>query len=483
MRMALRLALALIPLAGWAGAQAPSQHSTHLPPPPAPSGPPAAAADGDPLLAELIGQALARNPDLAQARTLVEADREKAPQAGTLPDPVLSMGIQNDGLKKIQVGEMETSYYQIMVTQGLPWPGKRARRQEVARIGAQGTEAATERTRLTVEADVRRAYVGLLLVRGQKVLLDQQALFLEQAEATARSRYEVGQGAQADLLRAQMERTRTEQARAQLGAQERTLLAALNRLRGMPGDTPVATARTLAELADPAPAGPDLQARAEARSPELKVARLSADQAQASLELARLDRRPDFSVSAGYMPRGALDPMWTASVGITLPVWQKHKQDRAVAEQEHRRVASGWAVEQVRCLLEQRLLERTGELEAALRVLQLYRGGLLVQSEGAFRATLAQYVAGRAPFLSVLETLNGWVADQSGLLQAQAQAQAVQIALDELNLNATPAIGAATLSAASMGGSAQGAGPAPAKAGGRPAAAGGESGGSSMSSM
>jgi outer membrane protein TolC len=473
MRKATRLALGLVPLAGWSQAQVPA-------PPPTPS---AAAAPGDPVLDALLREALARNPDLAQARTLVDADQERIPQAGTLPDPTLSLGIQNDGLKKIQVGQMDTSYYEIMVTQGLPWPGKRAKRTQVARIGAQVTEAGTERTRLAVEADVRRAYVGLLLVRGQLALLDQQATLLGLAEATARDRYEVGQGAQADLLRAQLERTRTEQSRFQLRSQERTELAALNRLRGTPPDTPIATTRALADLADPAPVAPDAMARAETRSPELKSARLGADQAKASLDLARLERRPDFTVSAGYMPRGGLDPMWTASVGITLPLWQKNKQKRAVAEQEFRQAASGWAVEQVRCLLDQRVQERAGEMDAALQVLRLYRGGLLVQSEGAFRSTLAQYVVGKVPFLAVLETLDGWVSDQSGLLQAQAQAQAVQIALDELNLAATPAISAGTLSGGGLGAAARGAGPASARAGAGSAPAGGQGGGSSMTSM
>jgi outer membrane protein TolC len=472
MRTSLRLALCLIPLAGWVQAQVPVTPSqAHQP-----------VSPDDPLLASLIQEALARNPDLAQARTLVSADQERIPQAGALPDPTLSLGIQNDGLKKIQVGEMETSYYQIMVTQGLPWPGKRAQRREVARLGAQVTEAGTERTRLTVEADVRRGYTALLLVRGQMALLDQQALFLQQAEATARSRYEVGQGSQADLLRAQLERTRTDQTRAQLGAQERTAVAVLNRLRGMASDTAVATQRTLAQVADPRPVEPDFLAGAEARSPELKSAKLSVGQAQASLDLARLERRPDFSVSAGYMPRGGLDPMWTASVGITLPIWQKNKQSRAVAEQEYRRTASGWQVEQVRCLLAERIQERTGELEAALKVIQLYRSGLLVQSESTFRANLNQYAVGKVPFLSVLEALNGWVADQSGLLQSQAQAQSVRIALDELNLGATPGISASALSSGSMGGAAQG-GAAPAKGASAPKG-GGESGSSSsMSSM
>jgi len=455
MRMSMYLVLGLMPMAGWSQAQPPSPAAPVLVP----------AADDDPLLGTLIQEALARNPDLGQARTLVQADQERVPQAGALPDPTLSLGIQNDGFKKLQIGEMETSYYQVMLTQPLPWPGKRALRSAVAQLGAQVSEAAVGRTRLTLEADVRRAYTGLLLVRSQLRLLQDQALLLQQAEATARSRYEVGQGAQADLLRAQLERTRLEQTRARLRAEERASQGQLNRLRGLGPDQAIPTQRTLEQLPDPLPTGPDFLARAQADSPELLGARLGTQQAQRSLDLARLERHPDFSVSAGVMPRGALEPMWTASVGITLPLWQKHKQKRAVAEQEYRQTASGFAVEQVRCLLEQRIQERSSDLQASLAVIQLYRSGLLVQSESTLKATLAQYTVGRVPFLSVLEAMNGWIADQSGLLQAQAQAQATRIAQMELTLGPTPAIGASALSGGGMGATSGGGGSSPAASG------------------
>jgi outer membrane protein TolC len=451
MRMPLRLALGLIPLAGWVHAQVPPT--------------PAAVQDAggeDPLLQSLIQEALGRNPDLGQARSLVDADRERVPQAGALPDPTLSLGIQNDSFNRIEVGQMETSFYQVMVTQPLPWPGKRALRSEVAKLGADATEAGVARARLTVAAEVRRAYTGLLLVRSQMRLLEQQALLLQQAEATAKTRYEVGEGGQADLLRAQLERTRTDQARARLRAEERNAQDQINKLRGLAPGLAIPTPLTLEQVPDPQPVGPDFLARAEAESPELRSARTGVEQAQRSLDLARLDRHPDFSVSAGVMPRGGLEPMWTASVGITLPLWQKHKQQRAVAEQEYRQQASGWEVERVRCLLAQRVQERSSDLDAALQVLRLYRSGLLVQSEAAFQATLSQYTVGKAPFVSVLEALNGWIADQSGLIQAQAQAQAIRIAQLELNLGPTPAIGASTLPGGAMGGAPGG--PAPAKA-------------------
>jgi outer membrane protein TolC len=173
--------------------------------------------------------------------------------------------------------------------------------------------------------------------------------------------------------------------------------------------------------------------------------------------------------------------MWTASVGITLPVWQKRKQQRAVAEQEYREQASGQEVEQVRLLLEQRIQERGSALSSDLQVIRLYREGLLVQSEASFRAALAQYTVGRAPFLAALEALNGWTADQSGLIQAQADAQAVQIALNELTLGPTPGIGAPGLPSSSMGSAAQGGGaPDAAKAGGAPAGGAASTSSSSM---
>ncbi len=130
---------------------------------------------------------------------------------------------------------METSYYQLMLTQPLPWPGKRDLRGKIAGLGADISKVSAERTRLSLQADVKRAYFGLLLVRGQLRLLEDQALFLEKAQAITQARYEVGQGAQADLLRAQLERNRLNQARLTLQSQEEALgrLVPLDRARGL----------------------------------------------------------------------------------------------------------------------------------------------------------------------------------------------------------------------------------------------------------
>ncbi len=167
MRTALCLALGLTSFIGKAQAQET----------PVPARQESVAAE-DPILESLLREALDRNPDLAKSKALVEAEKERIPQARALPDPSLSVGIQNDGFKKLQIGEMETSYYQLMLTQPLPWPGKRGLRGKIAGLGADISKVSADRTRLSLQADVKRAYFGLLLVRGQLRLLEDQAVFL-----------------------------------------------------------------------------------------------------------------------------------------------------------------------------------------------------------------------------------------------------------------------------------------------------------------
>ncbi|MDE3246908.1 MAG: TolC family protein, partial [Acidobacteriota bacterium] len=355
MRSSLRLALALIPLAIHAQVQAPSVSSA----------PPAEAAE-DPILQALLAEALEKNPDLSRAKALVEAEKERIPQAGALPDPSLSLGIQNDSFKSIQIGKMETSWYTVMVTQPLPWPGKRKLREEVAGLGADITNVAVERARLSLEADVSRAYYGLLLVRGRQQLLEDHALFLRNALAITQTRYEVGQGSQADILRAQAELSRHDQSHFALRSEERGLVATLNRLRGTAEDTAIPTTASLDQLSFPVAPIDSALAQAEAQSPELRAARLGVKQAEAGLDLVKRDRYPDFAVSGGVMPRGALEPMWTLGFSIALPLWSKQKQQRAVAEQDWRRKSQGSETASVRNLLNQRTRERRAQLESAL---------------------------------------------------------------------------------------------------------------------
>jgi len=452
---------------------------------PLPAEAPRADLRDDPALLELVRESLAQRPELRAAEAQARAERERIPQAGALPDPILSLGIQNDGFSGIQVGKMETSFWQVMLTQPLPWPGKRGLRADVAAEGARLAERGADRARLSAEADVRRAWLELLLARDRLALLGRLEALWVKAEGLARVRYQAGEGSQADLLRAQLEQTRLRQRRWALEADDRTRLQALNRLRGRPLDEPLPTVRAVADLGLPAvPAAQEALEEAERRSPELQRARLEVARAGRQGDLARRDRWPDLALTAAIMPRGGLEPMWSAGVSVTLPVFSSARQSRAVAESDARAAASASAEEAVRQVLRQRVQERLALQGSLVRTAALYREGLLVQTQAAAESTLAQYRAGRVTFASVLEALGGVVADEDGHLQAVAAAWRVAIAADEVSLEPAGAAAGGGMGGGSVPGAGAAGGAMAAGASAAQPPAGGEAvGGASMSKM
>jgi len=431
----------------------------------------------DPVLSELVIESLTARPELKQAEATVTAERERVPQVGALPDPVLLLGIQNDGFNGIQIGKMETSWYQVMISQGLPWPGKRGFREDLARLGADQAETSVMRLRLGTEADVRRAYLDLLVVRERLALLDDLERIWQRSIGTARSRYEAGDAAQSDVMRAQLELNRIQQRRWSMRAEEASQVQALNRLRGHSLDEPIASGSAVRDL--PLPALPDLTSAigdAEERSPELLAAHVASDQAEAATRLARRERYPDLSIQLGIMPRGAIEPMWTAGISIGLPVWSGRKQARAVAESEARATASAQGAEAVAQVLRLRVAERRAALASLLEAIRIYRQGLLVQSQATTESTLAQYRVGRVTFASVLEANAGLLSDEEAYLLACADAQRIAIASAEVSLEplgvaggaggmgGTSIPGAGAVSGGGMSGGAASAATAPAAA-------------------
>ena len=178
-------------------------------------------------------------------------------------------------------------------------------------------------------------------------------------------------------------------------------------------------------------------ADAEARSPEIEKARLAGEQASRRVVLAKKERWPDVTVTAGIMPRwGNFETMWQAGVALNLPVWARQKQSHAIAESEARGEAARSDAETIRQLLRQRTDERRAALAALVESNHLYRTGLLAVSEATVASTLAQYQVGRVTFASVLEALASYLADRNGFLDSIAASQRIDIAEREISLDA-----------------------------------------------
>lgn len=409
---------------------------------------PAFAPAEDKTLAALVEEALARNPDLRAAQQAVRAARERPVQAAALADPVLGVRYTNEGWSPT-LGEMPDANLALMISQDLPYPGKRRLRGLIATRAADEVEQQLVRARLSVAAAVRRAYSGILQARAVVDLTREQTDIWRQIEGVARVRYSVGQGNQQDVLRTQVELTRVGQALAEQQAEETIRIAELNRLLDRPAEKPLETSATV-DAAAPAAALPVELERLRAISPELAAARIALERARLAVELAKKEYRPDFSVQGGYMNRGGLDPMWQAGVTVNLPL-NRQRRASAVAEAEALLAVTQSRVAATDLQLRLRTQERLAQLEAAQKITTLYREGIVPQDRMSVEAAIASYQAARLPFITVLEALTTLYGDRVTLVRVLAGQSRIRASLDEASLDPTSDLPAAAAAMASPG--------------------------------
>ena len=91
----------------------------------------------------------------------------------------------------------------IGLSQRLPFPGKRGLRKEVASKDADAIEQGYHETVNRVVHDLKTAYFDLGLTLEMIRLVEKNKQTLEHFLRTAEARYQVGQGSQADALKAQ----------------------------------------------------------------------------------------------------------------------------------------------------------------------------------------------------------------------------------------------------------------------------------------
>lgn len=425
----------------------------------------------EPTLDALVEEALEKSPEVAAARAAARAAQARVAPARTLPDPSASVQYQNDGTA-ISLGEEDMTFLGVMYSQPLPWPGKLRLAGDEATLRAEQVEAErVGRARLTIEARVRRAYYDVLLAEGLwRVLDDRQAAWTEVA-GVARERYAAGIAVQQDVLRAQIELLRLGETRAALGAELASRRAEVNRLLRRPSGEGLENAGRL-ELRAGLPKVDDLIEAVRERSPELAGAGRAVEAERVRTDLARKDFYPDFTASGGPMYRGGLDPMWQATVSITLPVFVRSRQGPRLAAARAELEAARAQAESITLDLELRTRERHEALRAALEVARLYAEGILPVDRISVESAVASYRTGKVPFVTVLEALNALYADREAFLVRVAEVERWRVAIDEADLApgegmASPARGGPT--AAPMASAGTGSSPAGPAGAGTPA--------------
>jgi outer membrane protein TolC len=363
---------------------------------------PVAAQSPRVALADLVNEALTRNPAIVAAQKQYDAARQRPAQARSLPDPMIEAGYTSSGnpLPGAGLGTEPIANIGFMVSQQLPYPGKRGLDASIASRAADADEQQIEAVRLSVIGRVKEAYYQLAAACEVTDVLSRNRDLLDTLLKVSENRYAAGLAAQQDVIRAQTELSILELRLERARQARRTQEGELNALLARPAGSAVGRPRDL-QLTPFDLTLDSVVAATNEHAPALRRDQILLERSRLLVEAARKTYKPDFTLSGGYASMGSMPPMFEVRVGVTVPL-QRARRAAAVAEQLDAADQARSAYDSTRLDLQARV---EGEFEAAstsARLARLYRDTVLPQAHLAFESSMASYQAGKVDFLSVL---------------------------------------------------------------------------------
>jgi cobalt-zinc-cadmium efflux system outer membrane protein len=352
-------------------------------------------------LGALLSEATENNPEIKAARHRWEAAKAIVPQAGALPDPVVSGGYMSRGA----LASEPVAIFGLM--QEVPFPGKLGLREEQARRDAERMEADYAATSLRVIARLKEAYFDLHLIHKALEIVQKNKSLLQNFEQTAKARYAVGKAMQQDVFRAQVEVSRVLDRLAVLEQRRESQHAEINRILNRPPAAPLGTPEEVSITLLP---GDLLQmtSLAERRSPELKAQIKNVERGDTGVALAKRDYLPDLSLNFSAAPPLQGNPMgnsYQALLGIRVPLYWYRKQRAGVEGALSSREGARQDLNATHQAILFRVKDSVVQAQRAERLIALLKDAIIPQALLALESAQSAYAVGRVDFLTLLNSL------------------------------------------------------------------------------
>lgn len=369
-------------------------------------------------LATLISEAQSNNTQLSAADHAWKAATHVAKQVTTLPDPEFTVQSFSVGSPKPFAGfsNSDFAYIGFGASQELPYAGKFRLKGEVANREADMQQAQTDLLRTSITEQVKLLYLRLAYLDATLSILGRNGAVLKPLIETGLSRYSLGEGSQADVLKAQIERTKllreVTMHHQEMGQLQASLKGLLHRSQSSADIVPEPLSLTpLQRTAE------ELQALVMAHNPAVTVDTAGVHKQDAQLKSAQREGKPDFNV--GYMFQqtgGGYRDYYMLTVTMRLP--RRKRVEAGVVE-------AAESLERSKQELDSQVQQQLAEVQKqyiavtnTAELLKEYQDGLLPQAEAAFHAEQTTYQSGKQTFAPVLSSLLDLLAFEHDYQQA-----------------------------------------------------------------
>lgn len=389
-----------------------------------------------PLLSLDEAMALARGdqPAVTAFERDAFASEQAAVAARSLPDPQVSVGILNfpiRGMNAFSPTRDEMTMYTIGVMREQV---RRSRREaEAAQLRAEAAvsrfEGSAQQRR--IQRDAMVAWIDAVEASARQRLLAQVIADLKVGRQVIEAGIPTGSTTAALALEAQAEIALAESQLAGAGGAEAQARAELARWIGEAAQRPLPD--RLPNLTPPAGARSDFTTHSE-----VLAANAREQAARRQVDVARTERRPNFSWSVMLGIRPTYGEMVSAQVSIPLQINRRGLQNRRIAEAGARADAARLRAEDARRELGGKYEAAQAQYRSAEAQIVVLRERAIPSLEGSFKAAEARYASGQGTLDLPLNIVRRYVEANIQLIEQEAARTRAAAELTYLSQDRTP---------------------------------------------
>lgn len=381
-----------------------------------------------------LAQGLAHASNLQVRGMALATARAQQIAAGQLPDPRLSVGVENlpvSGPDAYSLGRDFMTMRRVGWMQDMPNTAKRDAQQSQARALVAREQAMLQAERVAVQRETALAWLALYHAQRRleafKAIEQQNRLVLDTVDA----RVSGGQAQPSDAVMAKQDALMLADRRDDVERDIGKARSALRRWTGLAADAPLAGDPPGWLLRKDAEAMASIEAQQQlAHHAELKAYEPMKQMAQAAVQEAQSEQRGDWGWEVAYSKRGpGYGDMVSFQLSFDLPLWQGTRQVPKILARERE-------LERIEAEQADMLQSHTAETEAQLtdltsisRALNRLQTSGLPLAQQRVDLTLVSYQGGRSDLSAVLTARRDLAEQRLRLIDLQSQRDALLVRL------------------------------------------------------
>jgi outer membrane protein TolC len=364
-------------------------------------------------LGQVTRAVLENNPAIKEAESRWQAAIHRVRQANAWDDPRIAG--ESRVRRYVDVPPNAFMDQTLAIEQLIPVTGKNLVRGRIAGAEALSAFEEARRTQLDVIAKARATYFQLANAYDQLDINNNNLTSLKQIADISRSRYEAGLESAANVLVAETDYSKLQEARRDLERNLSDAQSQLNTLMNRDAFAPVGVP-VIATVDHAHLSVSKLQAVTLAQRPEVQMARAKIDGEKSKLQLAHRAWIPDPAVSIkGQRYNDAAEALSELDAGLsfTIPWVNPGKYSAGVREARANVAASEQGLEREQKEALRLLRDQLAKIETFHHHVELFRDKLVPQAQQAFEVTQLSYESGKTTFLD-------WISAQRNLRDIEA---------------------------------------------------------------